>query len=134
VIRRIAVLTPEVRELLALAMFPDPQRIAAALERYASDPQWQVWVWETNGRSVCAVGVKVSGAVAEVLHIGTGPRGRGQGAGRALLSGLMTELSLERLEAETDDEAVGFYRRTGFSAEQTEHRGGHVRYRCVLKA
>ena len=133
-IRRIAVLTPEVKQLLAHAMFPDPQRIATTLEKYANDPQRQVWVWETNGRSVCAVGVKVSGAVAEILHIGTGPDRRGQGAGRALLSGLMTELRLERLEAETDDEAVGFYRRTGFSAEQTERRDRQVRYRCVLRA
>ncbi|WP_407571047.1 hypothetical protein [Deinococcus altitudinis] len=58
-------------DLLALAMFPDPERIRATLTSSARDPQRQVWVWQVEGKSVCAVGLKVDGKAAELLHLGT---------------------------------------------------------------
>ncbi|MGY2892286.1 GNAT family N-acetyltransferase [Deinococcus sp. UYEF24] len=125
-------LTPDVADLLALAMSPDPARVRAALEKYASDPQRQVWVWQAEGHPVCAVGVRVNGEAAEILHIGTQAGARRQGHARRLLFALLERLGLTTLEAETDDEAVGFYRRAGFSIEETAGRGGTVRYRCTL--
>lgn len=124
--------TPEVASLLALAMWPDPARIAATLERYAHEPELQIWTWSEAGRPVCAAGVRVSGRAAELLHLGTHPQDRGRGYARRLVSGLLEGLRLDRLEAETDDEAVGFYRRCGFAIGPQEARGGRARYRCTL--
>ena len=133
-ILRVSDLTPGVADLLALAMFPDPERVRATLEKYASDPQRQVWVWQEEEQPVCAAGVRVSGRVAEILHIGTRAGARRQGHAERLLLSLLEQLGLTTLEAETDDEAVEFYRQAGFSIEETAGRGGHIRYHCTLIA
>ena len=44
----------------------------------------------------------------------------------------MERLDLEMLEAETDEDSVGFYRRCGFAVEETPARGGNVRHTCTL--
>ena len=125
-------LNEDATALLALAMWPDPARIQAALGRYASDPELQVWGWQVEGQTVCAAGLRVAGQSAEILHIGTRADSRQKGHARNLLLAAASRLSLIRLEAETDDGAAPFYRRAGFDVRETAGRGGHVRYHCTL--
>lgn len=125
-------MTPEVAALLSLAMWPDPERIQAALARYASDPALQVWVWTLDGWPVSVAGLRRDGDSAEVLHLGTAVEVRNKGAGRSLLLGLLTELQLRELTAETDDGAVGFYQRCGFAGRVASSVGDRIRYHCTL--
>lgn len=125
-------LTPEIAALLSRAMFPDPARIARALEAYRSEPGLAVFIWEVGGVAVSAAGVQVAGAEAEVRHIGTRPDCAGQGHGRALLRAIAAHLNLSRLTAETDDDAVDFYRRSAFEIGDAPDRGGRRRYLCTL--
>ncbi len=122
----------ETGALLALAMWPDPARIQAALERYDTDPGLQVWGWQVEGRPVCAAGLRVLGRSAETLHIGTRADSRRRGHAQRLVRAVATHLNLTLLEAETDDDSVEFYRRAGFGVRETAGRGGHVRYHCTL--
>ena len=87
-----------------------------------------------GGQTVCAAGLRVAGQSAEILHIGTRADSRQKGHARNLLLAVAEHLNLTRLEAETDDGAVDFYRRAGFSVRETAGRGGHVRYLCTLSA
>ena len=125
-------LNEDATALLALAMWPDPARIQAALGRYASDPELQVWGWQVEGQTVCAAGLRVAGQSAEILHIGTRADSRRKGHARNLLLAVAERLTLSQLEAETDDDSVKFYRRAGFGVQETAGRGGHVRYHCTL--
>lgn len=74
-----------------------------------------------------------AGNVLEYVAVSESVRGKGRG--RALvrfIHGLNPSLPLI---AETDDDAVGFYRRLGFSIEPAEadpRWPGRRRYRCVL--
>ena len=114
-------------------MWPDPARIQAALERYASDPELQVWGWRVEGQTVCAAGLRVAGQSAEIVHIGTRGDSRRKGHARNLLLAVAEQLSLFRLDAETDDGAVDFYRRAGFDTRKTAGIGRvSVRYHCTL--
>ena len=126
--------TEDAAALLTLAMWPDPARIRAALGRYASDPQLQVWGWQVAGQTVCAAGLQVEGQSAEILHIGTRANSRQKGHARNLLLAAAARLNLSRLDAETDDGAAPFYRRAGFDVRETAGRGGTVRYHCTLSA
>lgn len=132
--RRCMFPTPEVEALLAHAMFPDAARIARNLEAYRTDPGRQLFLWETGGRVVCAVGLHVRARQAEVLHIGTDPQERGKGFARALLSAVASALDLTALSAETDEDAVGFYRRSGFQVREAAPRGGQRRFACEWRA
>lgn len=125
-------MTPEVAALLSLAMWPDPERIQAALARYVADPALQFWVWTLEGRPISAVGLRLNGDSAEVLHLGTAAEARHTGAGRSLLLGLTTRLQLREVTAETDDSAVGFYRRCGFAVREAPSTGDRIRYHCTL--
>ena len=115
-------------------MWPGAARIQAALGRYDTDPELQVWGWEMEGQTVCAAGLRVEGQNAEILHIGTRADSRQKGHARKLLLAVSERLSLTLLEAETDDDSVEFYRRAGFGVRETAGRGGHVRYLCTLSA
>jgi GNAT superfamily N-acetyltransferase len=124
--------TPATEELLTRAMFPDPVRIARALAAYRVEANRHIFAWQAGGRMVSAAGLRVEEDAAEVLHIGTRPDMEGQGYGRALLHAVLIRLQLNRMTAETDDDAVDFYRRSGFGVVETQDRGGRRRYLCTL--
>ena len=131
-LRRETELTAELGALLTLAMSPKPERIRAALTSYSADPERQVWSWNVGGQAVCAAGLRVQSEAAEVLHIGTRLDARSRGHGRSLLLALMAQLPLISLDAETDGEAVDFYRRAGFQILAAPPRFGTPRFRCRL--
>ena len=93
-----------------------------------SVPSLLVWAWEQDSAPICAAGLRVQGGQAEVLHIGTQAENRRQGSASQLLLALMERLDLTRLEAETDDDSLEFYRRAGFGIRETEGRD------CTLSA
>lgn len=126
------ILTPELGALLARAMFADPERIRRRLEEYRTDSGRRVLAWVVEGRPVCAAGVRPREEEAEVLHLGTAPGEEGRGHARALLHAVAAHLHISRLVAETDEDAVNFYRRAGFEVTPAPPKGGRTRYRCVL--
>ena len=74
---------------------------------------------------------------AEIVGIAVAEDARGQGIGAWLIAQAARAEGLKRLMAETDDEAVGFYRRCGFHATRLErsYDGTAVtRWRCVWDA
>ncbi|MFC5849015.1 GNAT family N-acetyltransferase [Deinococcus petrolearius] len=127
-------LTPDLGALLARAMFPDPERVRRELAAYRSGAGGQVFAWEVGGEVVSAAGLRLEaeGRNAEVRHLGTAPAHTGRGHGRALLSAAAGVLGVRTLWAETDDGAVGFYRRAGFAVSAAPSPWGVNRYLCRL--
>ncbi|CAM4394917.1 GNAT family N-acetyltransferase [Deinococcus marmoris] len=133
-LRPASLLTPEIAALLSRAMFPDPARIERTLEAYRTEGEQRLFVWDVGGQTVSAAGLRVSGRAAEVLHIGTHPDAGEKGYGRGLLRAIAAHLNLSQLMAETDDDSVEFYRRSGFEIMEAPARGGRRRYLCTLTA
>ncbi|MFD6166532.1 GNAT family N-acetyltransferase [Oerskovia sp. NPDC060287] len=79
-----------------------------------------------------------AGTTGTVLrHLAVEHGHRGAGLGRRLVTSVREAVQGAPLLAETDDDAVAFYRRTGFAvtALPRDPRRPHVqRYRCVLAA
>ena len=72
---------------------------------------------------------------AELLGIATAPHARGKGIGTFMVTQLMARCGLPALVAETDGDAVGFYRKAGFLVTPfTEVYDGETvtRYQCIL--
>ena len=79
--------------------------------------------------------LKFSDFVAEIVGIAVHEKLRHQGIGRRMIQFVMESKSLERLEAQTDDDSIGFYRMCGFAEERIMvdyPDGSVVRYNCVL--
>ena len=106
---------PEVRGLLALDRVPT---------------EWMLVGWEEDGLLVACAGLKRDDTDIVVRSIAVAAASRGRGVGRSLLDAVAGVATARRLVAETDDDAVGFYERCGFTAEEIEPKGGRRRYRC----
>ncbi len=69
-----------------------------------------------------------------ITHIATHPEYRSQGIGRKLIEFTVNDLRFEKIEAETDDSAVNFYKSCGFEIESLgKNEYGVQRYKCVLR-
>lgn len=72
---------------------------------------------------------------AELIGIAVKDKFHNKGIGNYMLKQVARNLKIQRIQAETDDDAVGFYRKVGFAiSKEIKHYsdGDIVRYNCVL--
>ena len=94
--------------------------------------QWTFLGWQEEGEVVACAGAEALGArTVGIRSIAVAPHWRGEGLGRSLIETLAERTHAERVVAETDDDAVGFYRRCGFTAEDAPPKFGRPRYWCT---
>jgi ribosomal protein S18 acetylase RimI-like enzyme len=127
---------PGVRELLAISVgFPTPEKMERVCSEYrSSTDRVLLGVVDEGGRLAGCIGLILgSGGSAVVKNISVRPDRRRKGVGRALLSEVIARFGIQALTAETDANAVEFYRRCGFSVESLgELYPGTERFRCTL--
>lgn len=69
-----------------------------------------------------------------ITHIAVDKDLRSRGVGRLLIEFILDDLGFRQVEAETDDDARGFYEACGFIAKSIgENRYGIQRYRCLVR-
>ncbi|MBR3294912.1 MAG: GNAT family N-acetyltransferase, partial [Clostridia bacterium] len=90
---------------------------------------------EDRNRKAGMMVLKFSEVAAEIIGIAVSEKLRRRGIGKQLILSAMELERIGRIEAQTDDDSIGFYRRCGFSEEKIviEYPDGPaVRYNCVL--
>jgi ribosomal protein S18 acetylase RimI-like enzyme len=129
---------PAVRELFAYSVgYPTPEKLDRVLQRYAVDPARRLVGFERDGSLDGYVGFELHGAgSATIWNIAVQLSARRQGLGRQIVRWLIDVAGLTRLTAETDQNAVEFYRRLGFTVTSLgdERYPGTERFRCDLDA
>jgi ribosomal protein S18 acetylase RimI-like enzyme len=102
------------------------------VQRHYQSGEWTfIGVQDGDEILACAGAERLDNGTIGIRSIAVEPSRRNQGLGRTLLDALAERLGAERVIAETDDDAVGFYRRCGFTVEDTVPKFGRVRYRCT---
>lgn len=126
---------PEVQELLSYAIFPDPDQINQTVQQYVTQSNLFLTGYEDEGQLVGLIGYEHTGASEiTIRHIAVLPENRFKNYGRGMISQLLAEYNPDTLIAETDQEAVEFYRNTGFVVYSLgELYPGVERFRCVLE-
>jgi len=104
------------------------------LEAYRHGADRRLFGWNVAGEVVAVAGVSNERPDAELLHIATDPEHERKGNARSLVRALVDRFEYASLIAETDDDAVGFYQRLGFSVTPVDSPWPVARYRCVLTA
>ena len=104
---------------------------------YLAAPGVVVGVGRVGGEPVAmlALAHEAPGAVGVIVGIAVAPAWRRQGIGRRLLAWARENEHLSILRAETDDDAVGFYRLSNFAVTRAVKQypdGAAVRYECAL--
>ncbi len=126
---------PQIAALLELSIFPDPEHLERALSFYEEQPDAELLAYEEEGDRIGIVGFKPSGeSEITITHIAVEPGSRGGGYGRGMLLELMVREKPQRVIAETDEEAVDFYRSVGFAVVSLGiSPSGLERFRCVYE-
>ena len=115
----------------------------AQMEEYLGDPSVKIFVCDIKGekagmlvlKEACTSGATDMDQEAEILGIAVKESQRKKGLGKDMVYQVMEAESLKKITAHTDDDAIGFYRSSGFEAERfvIEYPDGSaVRYNCVL--
>ena len=123
--------------LLALAVGgTDGERTAKLLNAYEANETWTLYVHRRKQRTVGIVGCETLAAAktARIRHIAVDPTVQRVGLGRRMIEALFRQLDFSVLRAETDSDAVEFYRACGFTVETLgETYPGVERFECVLQ-
>lgn len=112
---------------------------AEARARIVNEELTRMAVWGAVGRDGTILAFAAYDATPDAVHleyIATSERAEGHGIGRALIQSIRTRNVGSAVHAETDDDAVGFYRRLGFTISPRVERDprwpDRPRYDCDL--
>jgi ribosomal protein S18 acetylase RimI-like enzyme len=124
----------EVRLLLAECMWPDNERILQELHKYKVDDTRFLYGRFISNELVGIIGlIQLSPLEFELKHIAIRSDYRKQGIGRGMIYESVKMNRINKLIAETDKDAVNFYRNIGFEIKSLgEKYPGVERFQCIL--
>lgn len=118
-----------VRVLLSYATSLD--KVDTAYSTYLNSPNQHLFAYIKENVTVGCIGIEINGMDCEIKHIAVAPQERGRGVGSSMIHYLIEKCDLNSITAETDDDAVEFYRKVGFRILSLgEKYPGVVRYWC----
>jgi N-acetylglutamate synthase-like GNAT family acetyltransferase len=115
---------------------PTYEKYKEQMERFISNPSVKIFVCESKSIKEGMFILEQSGAVPEIIAIAVSNKRRHHGIGRKMIFQVMKSQQLDRIQAQTDDDAIGFYRKCGFTEERVLKEfpdGVSVRYLCELR-
>ena len=124
----------DIKRLLALAIsHPTAERLHQLVEEFYAAEGRTIFVNVEDGITIGIIGMVYGDRSHGVIaHLAVHPDTRRQGVGRSLVEHAVAALGLKDIEAETDQDAVGFYRACGFDTQEIESQyPGVRRFRCV---
>jgi len=125
----------QVKQLLSYAVgSASGEKLSNILEQVYLQGDSRLYVFiDNDGSALGIVGLKGEGASAEILHIAVDEHNRNCGIGRRIIDELLKLENLTELTAETDHDAVEFYRRYGFGIQSLGEKYSAVeRFHCRL--
>ncbi|MCP8969479.1 GNAT family N-acetyltransferase [Ectobacillus ponti] len=124
------IIQPELYDLLSLAAAAD--KIPAIYKEYVINKNRGLYAWMENENIVGCIGIELSGAgAAEICHLAVAPSCQRKGIAGNMIRRVCRLYHLQQLTAETDADAVGFYRSCGFAVSSLgEKYPGVERFFC----
>lgn len=110
---------------------PTKEKVQNILENYQAEDHYLMGAI-INDKLVGIIGIKLNKNTATIKHISVLEEFRKQGIARKLVQHLMDHFSLTIIKADTDKDAVEFYRSLGFKCEEFSTEYG-IRYKCYLE-
>jgi len=122
---------PVIRELLSASAFDNSSTaMDAKAAEFRRRDDWQLYGWKDNDKVVGVCSFKAHLDYVEILNIAVAENTRHHGIGKAMVIALQGKYKMA-VEAETDDDAVAFYRKCGFETTAFQ-KYNTQRYTCLL--
>ena len=122
-----------IRELLSYAT--SEGIIDLEYQNYIQSINLNLYIIESNGETIGCIGFEfISSNHCKIKHIAVSPKKRGEGLGRKMITFICEKYSIDLISAETDKDAVNFYRNCGFKIINLgEKYPGVDRFLCELR-
>lgn len=125
---------PNILRLLAPSVFnPTEERLLNRAKKYQEDESTNIYVYKEDGEYKAIVVFKIANNSAVILDIAVKPEYQGQGIGGKLIDFIFDQFEVDNITAETDDDAIGFYKKYGFTVADTKVEFNTKRYVCVCE-
>lgn len=128
---------PMILKIMAASFFdPTPEKMAAKAEDFRQNESWRLFAWVANGEILGVCGIELYSDYIEILNIAVAEHSRHSGVGRAMIETLKAKYDMA-IKAETDDDAIGFYKKCGFETTEIYKQCGDNpfrRWNCILPA
>jgi N-acetylglutamate synthase-like GNAT family acetyltransferase len=124
----------EVKSLLALAAGrPTLDKLAYLIDQFYASTGRTMFICSSNNQITGIIGVEYTrSSHGFITHLAVHPDAQKKGIGEKLIKHVVKIMELDEIEAETDQDAVGFYDACGFSTREVNSLyTGLRRYRCV---
>ena len=126
---------PDILKLLALSVFnPTEERLLNRAKKYQEDENTNIYAYKDNSEHKGIVIFKIANNSATILDIAVKPEYQGQGIGSKLIDFIFDRFEVDNITAETDDDAIGFYKKYGFTVTDTKVNHDTKRYVCVCES
>lgn len=124
---------PQTFELLAPSVYnPTPERLLKRAEKYQINDKNHIYAYSQNDENLGIVVFEIAERVANILDIAVKPEQQGKGIGSKLIDFITNQFEIKTITAETDDDAVDFYKKYGFTVDDTIAKFDSKRYVCRL--
>lgn len=122
---------PDILKLLAPSVFtPTEERVLNRAKKYQEDKNTNIYAYKENNQYKGIVVFKISDNFATILDIAVKPEYQGEGIGSKLIDFIFNRFNVKNIIAEIDDDAIGFYKKYGFTVLDTKLYYGRKRYIC----
>lgn len=125
----------EISQLLEYAVYADEDALAEAVKRYQAEEGLELYALKHEGELIGLIGYEIDNHNAlTITHLAIAPEYRNQGYGRGIVLEALYKAKPDRIIAETEEDAVDFYRNIGFVVLSTGRLpNGSERFRCVYE-
>ena len=126
---------PDILKLLAPSVYnPTKERLLNRAKKYQEDEETNVYVYKEDNEYKGIVVFEIVNNSATILDIAVKPEYQNRGIGSKIIDFIFNSFNVDSIIAETDDDAIGFYKKYGFTVADTKVDFDTKRYVCVCKS
>ena len=123
---------PDILKLLAPSVYnPTEERLLNRAKKYQEDEETNVYVYKEDNEYKGIIVFEIVNNSATILDIAVKSKHQGQGIGSKLIDFIFNSFNVDSIIAETDDDAIGFYKKYGFTVADTKVKFDVKRYSII---
>ncbi|MEH6945229.1 GNAT family N-acetyltransferase [Bacillus sp. JJ722] len=125
---------PQASVIKLLSYATSVNKVDKVYRNYIQSSNQQLFGLVKENNIVGCIGIELNAKICEIKHIAVAPEERSNGIGSRLIKFLFGKFSLTTIIAETDKDAVEFYRNLGFKVTSLGEKYPMVeRFLCEFK-
>lgn len=126
---------PDILKLLAPSVYnPTQERLQNRAKKYQEDENSNIYACKEDGEYKAIIVFKIVNNSAAIHDIAVKPEYQGQGIGSILIDFIFDRFEVDNITAETDGDAIGFYKKYGFTVAETKVESDTKRYVCICES